>query len=429
MRSVFLVCTIVVWICLSVTKSFGDSSCFDVCDVSFLIPPSERSIKVSGDENHRSLLSRELFYNFDDFIKRGHPQLTPGEVYEHLIVTGIRFDPCGPKYPEDWDLSKCVLPNIRIIAQVYKDGRTTNAALHMVFLLRPLSDLSVVNGRPQPTVVLDPKMRDSLISKFATMKSRNFKAGILTNGVATGIHPVFSSKNAAPKVLNEFEADLRAIFDELCDESRYFFTAVMFTDETFASQNEGKERWVWQKANIDRSTGKIVFHFGGIPGFDPKLREQSFTADRGKRSGATVSPSSNLPVAGVKNSSIEAILNRSDRIDRDDVSDAIHATDRLDNPDHVLVQTDDCVSCHLTTTAREYALHSIPDLKLDRDLKYSFLVDSKLTDSLDEHQLSLQKKGGYKIASFSFFDGKPSVSDRTVNESLQAAHVVNLLRK
>jgi hypothetical protein len=429
MRTVNIVFLVVcAEVCLSAATPAAELQSFDVCDVSFLIPPSARSIPVAGGDRQRSLLSRELFLNFEDFIKRGHPQLTADEIYGNLVVTGIRFDPCGPKYPDDWDLRKCVLPNLRVIAQVYMNGRPTNAALHMVFLLRPLSDLVVVDGRIQPNVRLDAGMRDDVISRLASMKSKNTASGISTNGVPAGVHPVFGHRNRDSVRVAEFEAELKSLLEEYCVENRYFFTAVMFTDEEYATDNPGKERWVWQKANIDHSSGKIVFRFGGIPGFDPKLKEQSFTADRGRRTAGTVLPPSTLPENGVRNTAMEAILKNADQIDQSLLSEAIDATDRLENPDRVLVQTDDCASCHVTTTSREYAMHALNIQTLSRDLQYQFKADSGLTSTLDDYQYLLQRSTGYRVMSFAFFDGTPSVNLRTVNESLQAAHVVNLLR-
>ncbi len=425
----FLFAMVVVEACISSSVQAAETPPFDVCDVSFLIPPSMHSIRLAGGEGQRPLLSRELFENFEDFVKRGHPHLSTDEVYKHLVVTSIRFDPCGPKYPEEWDLHKCVLPNLRVIAQVYKDGVTTNAALHMVFLLRPLSDLSVVDGKPQPNAALDPQMRDDVISQLASMKYGNASFGIVTNGVSAGVHPVFTYRHRDSARVPEFEAELTSLLKKYCVEDRYFFTAVMFTDEVFGASNPEKERWVWQKANIDRSTGKIVFRFGGIPGFDPELKEQAFTGDRDRRSGGAITPSSTLSSNGIRNIAVEAILKNVAQINESQLPAAVDATDRLENPDHVLVQTDDCASCHVTTTAREYALYSSGNLSHDRTLRYEFKADSRLTSTLDETQYLLQRSNGYRVLSFAFFDGTPSVSQRTVNESLQAAHVVNQLRE
>jgi hypothetical protein len=423
----FFICIV---LCFSTTTVSAEEQPFDVSDVSFLIPPSTRSVHLAGGSDQRPLLSRETFLKFDDFINRGHPQMTGDEVYNNLVVTGIRFDPCGPKYPTDWDIQKCVLPNLRVITQVYKGGRTANAALHMVFLLRPLSDLGIVSGRPQPTVPLDPAMRNGVISRLVLMKSGNSGSGISTNGTAAGIHPVFGHIYRNSARVAAFETELKSLLEEYCAEDRYFFTAVMFTDESYGSSNSGQERWVWQKANVVHSPGgKIELRFGGIPGFSPELKEQTLTADRDRRSGVTVFPPSTLPEKGVKNAEIEAILKYVEDIDHSKLPSAVDATDRLENPDIALVQTDDCVSCHVTTTAREYVTHSLTVDSSNRALQYEFKAEPRLTSTLDDIQYLLQRSNTYRVMSFAFFNGTPSVNQRTVHESLQAAHVVNLIRK
>ncbi|MDZ3838186.1 MAG: hypothetical protein U0S49_12515 [Rhodospirillales bacterium] len=416
-------------LCVSPTASSAQEPPFEVSDVSFLIPPSAVSIHVAGGDGQRPLLSREVFMKFGDFIRRGHPQMGENEVYENLIVTGVRFDPCGPRYPNDWDTEKCALPNLRLIAQVHKDGQLSNSALHMVFLLRPLSDLGV---GLQPKVRLNPVMRSDVIFRLKLMKTNNAEYGILTDGAAVGVHPVFGAAYNGSIRVTEFQDELKNLLEEYCVELRYLATAVMFTDEPYGISNSRLERWVWQKGNVDHKPGgKIDLHFGGIPGFPDALKEQTFTAHQGQRSGTAVTPPSTLPKEseGVKNSDIEKILKNAAEINRSDVPAAIDAIDRLENPDLAFVQAEDCVSCHVTTTAREYALNATTVAPWNRKLRYEFKEDSHLTANISESQYFIQGANAYRTMSFAFLDGVPSVSQRTVNESLQAAHVVNLLRR
>jgi len=74
------------------------------------------------------------------------------------------------------------------------------------------------------------------------------------------------------------------------------------------------------------------------------------------------------------------------------------------------VAGDDCASCHVTTTAREYVLHAlIPDLQ-NRKVLYDFKADSHMTPVLDDSQYLLQRSNGYRVMSFAFFNGVPSIN-------------------
>ena len=152
----------------------------------------------------------------------------------------------------------------------------------------------------------------------------------MTNGRAIGIHPVFDRAfDGTPRVA-EFQAELLDLLEKYCDESRYFFTAVMFTDASFSADNARLERWVWQQGNVSHSpTGAIELRFGGIPGFPAELKEQTLTATRDRRDGAEVTPPSTLPATGVRNAAIEAILASSANIDPGALPVAVDATDRL----------------------------------------------------------------------------------------------------
>ena len=254
----------------------GVESRFDACDLSFLIPPSERSIRVSGNGNQNPILSKRLFEMFGDFIKQGHPDIE--DPYSKLVITGFRFDPCGPVYPNDWDIKKCVLPNVRLIAQVYDKGKATTAALHMVFTLGVRVDQDRTGI--QLGIGFDPDVRRKAIGELLQMKAHNAAHGIVTDGVPVGIHPAFSANQRDSVRTREFETEFEQFVRRFAVENAYFTTAVMFTQEPSVlpgGELDGKERWVWQKANVVRrnpQTGQPLAEptliFGGIPGFDPK---------------------------------------------------------------------------------------------------------------------------------------------------------------
>ena len=52
-------------------------------------------------------------------------------------------------------------------------------------------------------------------------------------------------------------------------------------------------------------------------------------------------------------------------------------------------------------------------------LQYKFEADAALTSTLDDFQIVIQRSDGYRVMSFAFFDGTPSINQRTVNKSLK----------
>jgi hypothetical protein len=397
---------------------------FDVVDLSFLIPPGENAIRIADSTKGRPILSEVIFNQFGDFINRGHRGVE--RPYEKLIITGFRFDPCGPIYPADWDIAKCVLPNIRLIAQVYDKGQTFTAALHMVFTLGVKVDQD--RAFIQSGSGFDPSIREEVIQEIQRMKERNAAAGIATAGAPVGVHPGFSPANRDTARSRAFLAELEQLIRRMATETSYFTTAVMFSEKGAENQLAGKERWVWQKGNVQRLAAppRIRIVPGGIPGFDPGSKEQTLTANLDSRGGVEVSPESTVENSGIANALIMSITKESSEFDWGRLQHAVDIADAMENPDRVLVQTDDCVSCHVATTARTYALKDARLGWVKRTNAFRF--DAKaasLAGSLAREDTEWQSGSGYRVMSLAFFKGKPSVSQRTVNETLQAARLLN----
>ena len=74
-RFLVAVCLASLAVNLAMETNASSDGAFDVGDLSFLIPPSERSIRVAGNPGGQPILSRRLFMKFDDFIKKGHPDV------------------------------------------------------------------------------------------------------------------------------------------------------------------------------------------------------------------------------------------------------------------------------------------------------------------------------------------------------------------
>ena len=268
----------------------------DVCDLSLLIPPGKFSISLSKEGEHGPILSRRLFDSLTDFKTKGHPNVA--NLYESMVITGFRFDPCGPAYPSDWDIKNplCSQPNIRLIAQPYVNGALKTSALHMVFALGVKVDQdrnSIGKG-----IGFDASVRDRAVTELKEMKLRNEKRGISTAGAPVGVHPAFAGMPGGDGTAAEFGQEFEQFVRKYALESSYFVTAVMYTvDPTSLAdpkELDGRERWEWEKFFVLRGKdGKplpapILFQVS-VPGISKNggpLLFQNLTADRDRRSGA-----------------------------------------------------------------------------------------------------------------------------------------------
>ena len=409
------------------TRKLHAAGHFDVADLSFLMPPSSRSIALTSLGGVTPRLTDKLRAALSDFKSRAHHPKVKGDPFDSLIVTGFRFDPCGPSYPADWSLDKCLQPNIRLIAQVFDGTSVTSAALHMVFTLGIHFD----PYRPS----FDPMVRGEVIQELRGMKARNAAAGIVTDGSHVGIHPAFRADQRDSARSREFTAELKRLIEKHATSANFFVTAVMFTEDL--GKTSGKERWVWQKAgaNFERTANtELVVTRRNILGVDGP--EQTFTADLESRAGAAVVPPSNRGCNALPNSAIAGILKprteltavgaeAQKSIDAE-LQAAIDVADRMDNPDHGSVPNDDCVSCHVASTASSYALHGERRRRIARSKAFSLdFRDAGLTGGIDDADAEWLRSDGYRVMSMAFFKHRPSISQRVVNETLQAAYILN----
>jgi hypothetical protein len=412
---------------------------FDVCDVSFLIPPGPYSIPLARQGDDRPIISERLFKMLKDFAERGHPGVA--DLYHKMVITAFRFDPCGPIYPKTWSLDDpaCVLPNIRIIAQARDGGQLATAALHMVFALGVKVDQdgeAIFKGEG-----FNPAVRDAAIRDLRAMKRRNEEAGISAVGVPLGIHPAFAESTKDPRRSDAFARELERFIRTYCNESNYFLTAMMFTVSPATlpdpAELRGKERWEWQQAFVvrrDRGGKPLpapVLMPAPIPGTgatpETLATRQHFTADLGRRGGARVEPPPNCVHGTIRLADLATLLKPAEALDPAHLQAGMDVADFLENPDKVRVNTEDCASCHLSTPTRLHAQDHLPKpLPLKR--AEAFLLDAQaagLTGTFSNQTRSLMAGEGYRVMIFAFFKGQPSIGQRTINESLQAAHLLN----
>lgn len=408
----------------------------DVCDLSFLLPPGKLSIPLAKEGEPGPILSRRLFDHFADFKAKGNPDVP--DLYESMVITGFRFDPCGPAYPANWDIKDvlCSQPNIRVIAQPYVNGTLRTAALHMVFAVGV--DVDQPRERIEKGVNFDPKVRDRAVAELQAMKRRNEARGVSTVGVPVGVHPAFS-RGAGDDGTAEFVADFERFVREYALESKYFVTAVMYTVDPSSTADpkelEGKERWEWEKAFVVRRQKDgtplpapvlVPVPIPGISADGKPLTFQNLTADRDRRSGAALNARPQLAHGAIRDEDVMRLLKVRGAVDADDLRKGVDASDLLENPDKVFVQNEDCASCHVTTTSRLYALAGATGPPLARGERFAFDAGAAgLVSRLDAAAESAALADGFRVMSLAFFKGKPSINQRTVHETLQAAYLIN----
>jgi hypothetical protein len=358
-----------------------------------------------------------------------------------MVITGFRFDPSGPVYPENWKLDdpRCVMPNIRIIVQARDGGKLATAALHMVFAL----GVKVDQDRPAifKGVGFKPAVREAAIRELQAMKRRNEERGITAVGVPLGIHPAFLSSTRDPQRSTAFARELEQFIRKYCNESNYFLTAMMFSVSPSVLRDpeelRGKERWEWQQAFVvhqgrdGQPLPAPVLVQAPIPGTgtspETSSNWQHFTADWERRGGTKIEPIPNLVHGAIRLADLATLLKPVESRETTRLSTGIDVADFLENPDKVMVNTEDCASCHLAAPARLHALKHLPkNLALKRTEAFALdPVAAGLTGRVADETRNLMAGEGYRVMIFAFFKGQPSIGQRTLNETLQAAHLLN----
>ena len=407
-----------------ITRAPASVGKLDVSDVSFLIPPNKQnSIHISEEGPHGPILSKAFFGQFPVFSDKGHPGFK--DLYEHLVITGFRFDPCGPPLmPEDLDLTQCILPNIRLIAQAVDDtGKPTTAALHMVFTLGVKYNAA---GLP---VGVDPDVRVAVFKELYALKSEMEAAGITTNGKPLGVHPALIGLTYASTARKDFYDSLRKLFNEYAHKDNYFVTAVMAqinpaTPNLDPPLAKEKTRWEWVQGRVHRDDKTALgIQIVPISGAVDTPTSQFFEANTGSRDGALLSKPSSVVVEGAKISALVKMMKTKPGLNN---QAGVDAGKIMENPRRIPVQQGDCVSCHAATTTMNYAF-AVHD-GWTYELSKMFLFDTRkagITYQLDTDVAKRMEGPSYQVMSFAYQNGEPSISMRTLNETVEVVNMCN----
>ncbi|MBK6517443.1 MAG: hypothetical protein IPM79_10525 [Polyangiaceae bacterium] len=344
-------------------------------DVSILFPlpaPPLRTSLIGAEESGTlgPLLPKEIYLE----LPYVDALLSNEATYPFLRVVSIRFDPCFP------GLGEPCHAQIRLVMQpvtVSDDGEfleTLDAAIHTFYEL-PIDQwegclADVVGAREASSVEGEP---------------------------VVGVHPALLTEG----VEGAFMTSLREVLLRCAGQQN--LTRVTF----MGLENLGSR---WRFGGYDISAGELVPMV--VVGFDEEVVEQTFFNDDATGMTfleATVSPASPSPDEF-------ALFLSSTRLEtstEEERLDAFRALLRVENPTLNSPATVDCVTCHLAMPVRDFV-----------ERTYGLSGDG-LEESFVSDVIGRTAAGTTHLRAFGYFEDKPSISQRTVNETSATVHYVN----
>lgn len=365
--------------------------------------PSIAVASATGADN-APLLPKPVFDQMVAFGKSMKISGLPGGGGNHSIafeggvndiknwkVTGWRFDPCATN-PQDLqahggkptlttatdkaalDAPFCVV-QLRLIVQPIVNGQDQDFTMHLVY--------GVGQGS---TGARDAIVKDLLaLKKAAGTSDRAGKTVSVTTGVPLGVHPGLAATGAVSQGLEK-------LFKTHLSASKLAAVAFM------GLENFGFEPWTFYAGTVKDGAWTPV----PIPAFkDPTIQVQTFRQ---------IGPIGVFPKLG------DAIPNTAKFFDDTPPTsgDALHA---VDNPEETNFFTTDCVSCHT-------ASQRLGSLGLSTSSAKRFTVPKGVTAFVAGPDA---QGSSWNVRNCGYFNGTPSVSQRTANESAEAVDAINRL--
>jgi hypothetical protein len=362
-------------------------------DVSFLLPlpRDEFQVKASDAGAKGELLSERNFGQVPGFVKRGHPNVQ--DPYSKMFITAVRIDPCAPQVAADADPARCGNGLIRLVAQlVEKDRPPTDAGIHLIYKF-DADEFAQVIEDVQELKRLSP---------------------VPTDGEPIGVHPGLRGLDgqdpAAKAASVAFGAKVKEFILKHVGKKNYFATSAMVTlDRSLtADKPPGSITWEWSIGVV--ALGQVTrLPVTGVSGIH---FTQQFTA-RGRD--GTVSPESKVVPE------MAAILSASPPAP-DANPAAYNASFRIENPTLFTIPQGDCVSCHLSSPGRIAAEGKFGQEITGVD---KFVSPAGVVSPMADGVRQLMGNQVYVVLNFAYFFGKPSVSQRTINETMEIIRFLN----
>jgi hypothetical protein len=387
----------------------------DVCDVSLLYPFPKNNEQLNAMppldlrlNNGASLLTSAQLNAFLDSMIKPRPagpgiDLT-GEnatVAETRAITswrivGIRFDPLTSD-PAANPLNPPKKTQIRLIAQPYRPGanpKVQDVALHLIF--------DFPSGTPADKVNLDRRLAKSL----QLLKS---SSPAVTTGIPLSAHPGLAASTpfSSPGAKGAFPTKVEAWLARELPQAKLASIAMM-------GLRSGGDVWVFAAAAPQDT------RFNNIP--LPLVNNSPFIELNLDQQDLRVNKFDPVPSRGIN------LMGMFTDIGSPTFLASRSTLHLIDNPDKTHVGNVDCVSCHTTTqrlyfTAETNILGRITKLfgfTPSDPNRYS--VPQGVTGFVREKDSQRQL---WHVGNFRHFNGTPSVSVRTANESAAAADFLN----
>jgi len=380
------------------------SGAFDTSDVSLLLPlpranASEGiSLKISEAGRLGELFTQRNFERLPLFprVFRDLPA-----VYDNTYITGVRIDACVPRVDAEASPKSCFLSLIRLVAQPTRmsGGKriAEDAGIHLIYAL---------------------KLDEAFVASLRQLKLDAEAIGVNTTGVALGVHPVLRGDYWNDPARMEWARKLKAFILRHAGTQAQIAASVMVTHVGGA-----EVAWEWSKVPFDPKRHLILVP--GDEGFEIAREasriatvegapfSQSFIAARGKRTGVVVGKSLKAP-------EVARLLDDAPPSPAD-AKAAYEQAHFLENPKLVTIPEADCVSCHVATPYRLFAEAKWGAVETAN----RFAPVKGITPSMEAPILQSMARDLYLVLNFGYVFEKPSVSQRTVNESVEVARFLN----
>jgi hypothetical protein len=358
------------------------TSTVGVDDVSFLYPlPADVSLRLSllgaSDEGARGeLLPAEIYRALPPL-----DTLLPNtDSYFLMRVVSVRLDPCFPGLGTE---EAACQNQVRLVMQpvvpaVSGPGLTTlDLAVHLFYALG----------------------REELAGMLQELTDLRVASGLAPSEGPVGVHPALAREG----MKGTFATALRALL--LRHAGKDNLTRVTFMGTEQVGQ-------VWRFGGFDRQDGKLVAM--QIPLVD--VREETFR--NGDLDGVSFDRAATSPPSPAADDvrllfNPGALATATDEARRAAYQSAL----RIENPTRHSPESIDCATCHITMAARRFAerAHGLSPEGVDG--RYTHPRALPLAGATVERTDELR--------AFGYFDARPSISQRAVNETAEVVEHVN----
>lgn len=352
-----------------------------VDDVSFLFPLPDTSRRLSLLGASESGLGGALLA-FDTFqrLPTLDAILSNGELYYFLRVLGVRIDPCFPGL----DPAAPCKNQVRLVMQPVTVATRGSGLTTMDLAVHLFYEMS----------------RQELAGLYQEMVDLRAASSVELREGPVGVHPALQREGVEGPFATAFREALLARIG-----------AQNLVRVTFMGIEQVGQ--IWRFGGYDVQDGQLVPL--KIPLIDV-ADERFFNRDL---DGLTFAASSTAPASPTPDDiSLLFDPERLPKAPDDERREAYRHAVRIENPKIHSPDTIDCVTCHVTMAARRHAERAFPQLMTDVvPERYAHARGLPLDGATVERTNELR--------AFGYFNERPSISQRVVNETAAVVELVN----